>query len=257
MLDLTASIVTYNSDFNKLSKTIDTFNQCTLKKELIIHDNNSKPTYREALNNLEVTTILDGPNKGFGFGHNRAFGKSNESKYHLILNPDVEIPVNTLEKMISFMDQNKDIGLLSPKILFPDGRMQYLNKRNPTFFNLFARRFFPAFFKKCTPIKKKMDYYIMLDKGYNCNYEVPYLSGCFMLFRAKAFKKINGFDEGFFMYLEDADITRRAGQISKCFYFCDASIIHYWQKGSYKSWKLTWISIKSSFYYFNKWKHNK
>ena len=257
MLDLTATIVTFNSDFNKLAKTVETFNKCTLSKDLIIHDNSSDPDYREKLNNLHITKVLDGPNKGFGYGHNRAFEQCVESKYHLILNPDVEIPEGTLEKMIQFMELNPDVGLTSPKILNPDGSIQMLNKRDPSFFNLFARRFLPKSLQDWMPVKKRMDFYIMKDKGYESNYEVPYLSGCFMLFRTEIFKKLQGFDEKFFMYLEDADITRRSRLVCKCMYFSETSIIHHWERGSYNSWKLTWISIKSSFYYFWKWRCKK
>ncbi len=151
------------------------------------------------------------------------------------------------------MDENPEVGLMAPKIGYPNGDIQHLNKRDPSFFNLFARRFLPRFMQKSSPIKKKMDHYIILDKGYETNYEVPYMSGCFMLFRREIFEQLNGFDEKFFMYLEDTDITRRAREISKCIYNSKASIIHHWERGSYKSWKLTWISIKSSFYYFRKW----
>ena len=253
MLDLTATIVTHNSDFVLLERTVFSFQKNSLKSELIICDNNSAPEYRTKLSSLNADKIIDLPNKGFGYGHNRASEHSSESKYHLILNPDVEIPEGNLERMVDFLDQNQDIGLLCPKILNTDGSIQMLNKRQPSVFNLFARRFIPASIQNWSPLRKKMDYYIMLDKGYNSNYEVPYLSGCFMLFKKKLYEELNGFDERFFMYLEDADITKRAGKNHKCIFYSETSIIHHWNRGSHKSLKLTWISVVSSFKYFRKW----
>ena len=253
MLTLTAGIVTHNSDLCLLKKTIETFEECTIAKELFIHDNSSHITYTKSLESFNVKELIIGPNLGFGFGHNRILEQIPDSKYHLILNPDVEIIPGTLEKMISHMEINPDISLMVPKILNPDTTIQMLNKRPPSLFNLFVRRFLPKFMQHWSPIKNKMDDYIMLDKGYDSNYEVPYMSGCFMLFRKSTLAKINGFDERFFMYMEDADITRRASNIGKCTYFSEVSIIHHWSRASHKSIKLTWISIKSSFKYFNKW----
>ena len=252
MLDLSAAIVTYNSSFDKLQRCIDTFKQCTLRQYILIHDNTSRPEYRERLGSLN-TKIIDGPNRGFAFGHNRAIQQCPASRYHLILNPDVEIPPGSLEKMTAYMDSHPEIGLMVPKITYPNGDLQPLNKQDPSFFDLFFRRFLPTFIQNWSPIKKKMQKYIMMDKGYEKSYEVPYMSGCFMLFRRSVYEEIGGFDENFFMYLEDADITRKARSVSKCLYFSEATIIHHWERGSHKQLKLTWISIKSSFYYFCKW----
>ena len=235
MLDLTAGIVTHNSDFSLLKETVETFHACPLAKELIIHDNSSTVEYQQKLNSLRTKETILGLNEGFGYGHNQIIQKASGSKYHLVLNPDVEIPTGTLEKMITHMDTNPDIGLMVPKILNPDKSIQLLNKRPPSFFNLFARRFLPGFIQRWQPILTKMDHYIMLDKGYDSSYEVPYMSGCFMLFRTDTLKELNGFDERFFMYLEDADITRRAAEISKCLYYSEASIIHHWSRGSHKA----------------------
>ncbi|MCM8536368.1 MAG: glycosyltransferase family 2 protein [Lentisphaeraceae bacterium] len=253
MLELTAGIVTYNSNFELLEKTINTFEGCSIRKELFIHDNSSQEHYFNQLQKLRLKNLISGPNQGFGFGHNRVLEQLPPSTYHLILNPDVEIPPGALERMIAHMNEHQDIVLMVPKILNPDGSIQMLNKRPPSFFNLFARRFLPKILQRWSLIKKKMDSYIMLDKGYTSSYEVPYLSGSFMLFRRTALEKIEGFDERFFMYLEDADITRRAAKVGKCLYFSEASIIHHWSRASHKSLKLTLVSIKSSFKYFNKW----
>ena len=83
---------------------------------------------------------------------------------------------------------------------------------------------------------------------------VPYLSGCFMFLRVAALKDVGLFDEKIFMYGEDADLCRRLFEFGyKNIYLPNINIVHAFQKGSHKSVRLTWIGIKSAFYYFNKW----
>jgi len=83
--------------------------------------------------------------------------------------------------------------------------------------------------------------------------QVPSLSGCFMLLRTEVLKVVGGFDERFFMYCEDFDLCRRIGQVSKTIYYPDVSVIHNYEKGSYKNSKLLRYHIQSSVKYFNKW----
>jgi GT2 family glycosyltransferase len=83
--------------------------------------------------------------------------------------------------------------------------------------------------------------------------DVPYLSGCFMLFRTSALKKIGLFDERFFMYPEDIDITRRMNAQFRTLFFPSATIVHDHAKESYKSKKMLWIHLTNLIKYFNKW----
>ena len=253
MIDLTVSLVNYNCNIDDLRQTIDSLYKAWPEAYLCIHDNGSSEDNLDVVKTLKYDKFIQGVNKGFGHGHNQAFEACPPSKFHLVLNPDLIIDKDCLLKMMAYMNKCKDVGLCVPKIFNEDGSVQMLNKRDPDFFNLFARRFLPAFLQKISWIKKKMDHYIMMDKGYDKAYEVPYMSGCFMLFRSEIFEKVKGFDEDFFMYLEDADISRRCRAISKCMFYPDSTIIHKWSRASHKSLKLTWISIKSSIVYFKKW----
>ena len=82
---------------------------------------------------------------------------------------------------------------------------------------------------------------------------VPYLSGCFMLLRSEALKKVGLFDERFFMYPEDIDLTRRIREHYRTIFYPHVSVIHNHAQGSYKSKKLLWIHIINLIKYFNKW----
>jgi len=252
---IVASIVTYNSDPADVERAAKSFLKCILSNRLIIIDNNSRIGYLEHLQKrFDAHFIQSGANRGFGFGHNIGIKNCPPCDYYLVLNPDIEIHEGTIEKLVTFMDEHHEVGLISPKIINEDGSVQYLNKRLPTVFDLFARRFLPSFMQRIPVIKRRMDYYLMLDKGYDDMQEVPHITGCFMLFRKSVLDKVGGFDENFFMYLEEVDITRRVNQAGfKSLYYPYVCVTHKWARGSYKSLRLTWIHIKSAIYYFNKW----
>ena len=93
----------------------------------------------------------------------------------------------------------------------------------------------------------------MRETGYNKIMDVPYLSGSVMLFRKSILEKIGGFDENFYMYFEDTDITRRISEISRTVFYPYTSVIHLWERGSHKNIKLFFISLISTAKYFNKW----
>jgi hypothetical protein len=83
--------------------------------------------------------------------------------------------------------------------------------------------------------------------------EVPNLSGCFMLLRVDVLNIVGLFDEQFFMYLEDTDLSRRINNQFQTMYYPEVSIIHKYEKGSYKVFKLLVYHIQSAFKYFNKY----
>ena len=93
----------------------------------------------------------------------------------------------------------------------------------------------------------------MADKDYNSSFDAPYFSGCCMIVRTSSFIAIGGFDERYFLYLEDADITRSLSLIGRCLHFPHISVVHSWGRGNYKSLKLLFVNLISSFKYFSKW----
>ena len=93
----------------------------------------------------------------------------------------------------------------------------------------------------------------MSEFDYNEVFEAPYLSGCCMIFRANSFYKIQGFDPSFFLYLEDADITRRLSSEGRCVHLPVAHIVHKWGRGNYRQNMLFLVNIISALIYFRKW----
>jgi hypothetical protein len=254
LLDLIIGIVTYNNA-DIIQKTIESVisNTSGITFKIIIHDNNSTDNTLSIIRSLDLAgiEIIDSKtNYGFGYGHNKII-QSYDARYYLILNPDLRICDNILRDFYEYMEQDPAVGQLVPKVVFPTGEIQYLCKQNPTVFDLFIRRFIPAALMPM--FRDRSERYEMRETGYNHIFEVPYASGCFMFFRGTVLKTLGGFDENFFMYLEDADITRRTNQISTCRFYPFHQVEHDWAKGSHKSLKLTWVTIQSAFYYFNKW----
>lgn len=248
-------IVTFRSDLEDVACAAQSFTAADLSTHLTIVDNRSGPAYFGALRDaVHSDRIIDsGANRGFGFGHNCGIRTAPVCDYYLVLNPDIVIHAGTLERMVEFMDRNPDVGLAGPRILNPDGSLQHLNKQLPTVFDLFARRFLPRALQRLPWVRRRMDRYVMLDKGYDSVVDVPYVSGCFMLFRKAALDAVGEFDEGFFMYLEEADMTRRLNRQFRSVFLPDAVVTHKWARGSHRSWWLTWITIRSAVHYFNKW----
>ncbi|MEZ0322734.1 MAG: glycosyltransferase family 2 protein, partial [Hydrogenothermaceae bacterium] len=172
--------------------------------------------------------------------------------YHLVLNPDVYFGDGVLEELYNFMEANQDVGLVMPKVLYPNGEIQYLCKLLPTPIDVFGRRFL-----NFGPLKKfveKRNYiYELRFTGYNKIMDVPYLSGCFMFLRTETLKEVGLFDEKIFMYFEDTDLSRRIHKKYRTVYYPNVHIYHEYAKGSYKSKKLLMYHIQSAIYYFNKW----
>lgn len=249
-----ACIVTYRSPLADVEATVNSFLKAKLSSQLLIVDNNSGVDYLvELRERVNVALVESGVNKGFGAGHNIGLRHASLCDYYLVLNPDIIIHEGTLEAMIAYMDAHPDIGLLAPKVLNKDGSLQPLNKRHPTFFTVFARRFLPGFVQQFSLVKKHLNYYMMLDVGYNQVLDIPFISGCFMLFRKSVLDKVGSFDERFFLYFEDADISRRTAEIARTVYYPHASITHGWTRGAHANAKLTLYAVLSAIRYFNKW----
>ncbi len=190
------------------------------------------------------------PNRGFGAGHNIAIRKSMEegAKYHAILNPDIYWSDPVINTLTDYMEAHPEVGMMTPKVLYPDGRLQYNCKLLPTPLDLIGRRFLPTSWTR-----KRNARFELRETGYDHIMNVPYIHGCFMLFRNETLKKAGLFDERFFMYPEDIDITRRLHKVSKTLFYPSVSIFHAHGAASRKFGKMLWIHITNMIKYFNKW----
>lgn len=250
-IKISLAIVTYNNE-EIISRTIHSIVDNIPKHydyRLYVVDNNSSDCTLASVSKINghIEIIPLQINKGFGYGHNQVLPVL-DSKYHFVVNPDIIVENESqIDCMIKYMEQHEEIGMLSPLILNQDMSIQYLFKNNPTVLDMLLR-WLP--FDICT---RRKEAYVNMDTGYSKIMPIDYASGCFMLFRTNIFKKLNGFDEKFFMYLEDADITRRVNQISQAVFYPDAHVIHKWERAGHKKIKYMLITLHSMWHYFSKW----
>ena len=249
---ISASIVLYRND----SQIIDTI-KCFLNTDLPVKlflidnspDNRLHNLLKEFIDDYKVEYIFNNKNVGFGTAHNIALRKSvSLSKYHLVLNPDIIFNQTVIPELVEYMDSRKDVGLVMPKIMYPDGSIQYVCKLLPAPYDLLFKRFIPVRF-----IQSHLNKFQLKFTNYDKEMEVPYLSGCFMFIRVEALNYAGFFDENFFMYPEDIDLTRRIHKHYKTMFYPNVQVIHEHEQGSYKSFRLFWIHIVNLIKYFNKW----
>lgn len=251
-VDCTASIVIYNNPPEIIRNAAESFLSCSHNTELHIVDNSPTDVLKSSFADLPVHYYFYGSNAGYGRGHNKALEECTKSKYHIIINPDIIITTSTVEALSSFMDDNPDIGMVSPKVLHEDGSIQHLNKRYPTVFDLFARRFIPKSLQSL--IQHSLDRYEMKDVGYENTCNVESISGCFMFCRTDVLKEVGGFDDRYFMYLEDFDLGRKFQEAGyHTVYYPYATVTHLWERAAHKSLRMTWVLIVSMYKYYNKW----
>jgi GT2 family glycosyltransferase len=250
-LDLTCSIVLFRNDPVILKKTIDSVLDTKLKIKIYLIDNSPTDDLKFLQSDIRIIYIFNGTNIGFGAGHNVVLNQPEKlSTYHLILNPDVHFKPGTLEVLKAYMNDNSDVGMVMPKVVNFENELQYLCKRLPTPVELMFRRFLPGL---NFLINGRLFRYEMRDKNYDSSFDAPTLSGCFMFVRTKALEVVGNFDERFFMYMEDIDLSRRIAARFRNVYNAKAIISHGHAKDSYKKFRLLVIHVKSAISYFNKW----
>lgn len=160
---------------------------------------------------FQVKLIRNEAPKGFGANHNAAFAGGN-SPFFCVLNPDVRLKSDPFPALMKAFN-GEGIAVAGPLVRAPDGRVEDCARRFPTPHRLLRKLFLPP---------QGPDY--PTDAG---STEVDWVGGMFMLFDSRAFRDAGGFDEGYFLYNEDADICRRLGAMRRSVvYVPEAEIIH-------------------------------
>lgn len=228
MIDLSIVIVSYNtkdllkSCLESIYKTSKDFSF-----EVIVSDNNSSDGSSEMVSKNFKNVILIENTKNLGFSKANNTGvKKTSGRYVLFLNSDTVVYENTLKHMIKFMDEHKDTGAATCKLLMPNGKIDDAAHRGfPTPWNAFSH--FSGLSKMFSKNR--------LFGGYNLSYldfdkthEVDSLAGAFMLVRRIAGEKIGWWDEDYFFYGEDLDFCFMLKQNNwKIYYVPEISILHY------------------------------
>lgn len=247
---ITGSIVIYHTPYNEIKKVFDCVLSSSLVEKLYIIDNSRNDSLRIIESSDTRLRYIHNANIGYGGGHNIAIREAMEfgSDYHIVINPDIYFENNVIETLTTYMDANQDVGWVMPRVEYPNGDLQYLCKLLPTPIDLILRRFFSE--KIFNNAREKFE---LRHFSYEQEMNIPHLSGCFMFLRIAALRKIGLFDERYFMYAEDVDLSRRMHSKYKTMYYPKVTVIHAHEKASYKNRRMMWVHISSLIKYFNKW----
>lgn len=246
-IKVSGCIVTYNSS-DDIEACAGSILACTqgVDFKLYISDNSSSDDTLDKVRRLFPGAVIvqSRTNAGFGAGHNAVLPML-DSKYHAIINPDITLDRDVISELTDYMEAHPEVGIITPKILNEDGTEQYLPKRRPTFKYLLSGR---------VPFMKSVRReYCRAGEVLDEPAEIDFCTGCFMLIRTELFKSVGGFDERYFMYFEDADLTLKVKQTHKAVFYPGTCAYHKWHRTSSKSIKFLFIQIQSMFKFFGKW----
>lgn len=246
---LNVSIVTYCPDWpGEVLPLVEELQKVQALHRVYIVDNSPEPFAIRVSDRVQY--IHTGQNLGYGKAHNIAIRESiyDQVPLHLVMNSDILVKAEDIDTLCAFVLSQPAVGQLMPRVVNPDGELQHLCKMLPTPLDVFGRRFLPAAW-----MRKRNARYELHDADYSRPMNVPYLSGCFMLLRTEAVQKARLFDERYFMYPEDIDLTRTIHRDYLTLYYPAVTIVHNHKKASYQSWRMLWVHIVNMCRYFNKW----
>ncbi|MFM0737763.1 glycosyltransferase family 2 protein [Paraburkholderia xenovorans] len=266
---LSVSVVVFRPDVDQLVATLASLGTscATLRQQrpdlplaLFLIDNGGLPENLAVIGLLRaqgvvVRVVAGHGNIGYGRGHNLAITRSN-SRYHLVLNPDIELAPEALAQALNFFDAHSEVGLITPWIGDDDGHQQFLCRRYPSLWDLFVRGFLPARLRKL--FAHRLARYEMRDRvnARDTVWDPPIVSGCFMFFRTVALKQLDGFDPRYFLYFEDYDLSLRAHDVTRVVYVPSVRVLHHGGGAARKGRAHIRMFIASAYKFFNRfgWK---
>lgn len=264
LIDLSIIIVNYKSK-SKLANCLQSLSQADLagiSHEIIVVENHSGDDLSDLIaRQSDINLIISARNLGMGGGNNLGI-KSAAGKNILVLNPDTIVRTEAIKKLLSYLQTHDDVGLVAPKLLYPDGKLQLSCSRFPSFFVPILRRTFLGDY-----FAKTRDDFMMTGISHDETMEVDWAMGSCLLFKRSLVLPSGAvmqpqFDERYFMYFEDTDLCRSIKTTGyKIMYYPEAVVVHDHARESAKNpWyiavfrdKITWIHIMSWFKYFIKW----
>ena len=243
-IHLSVSVVLHNSPMALLNSAMESLHRsaqaafqanCLARVTVYLIDNLSQESFRAQLTQeitgwpqsefFDIQYLPLASNRGFGAGHNEVLQRL-ASDFHLVLNPDVELQDDTLRTGLILLLDNEDVALASPKVLGGDGEQEFLCKRYPSVLIFLLRGFAPRFLRRL--FRRQLAAYEMRDLCQNDGQvDVTIASGCFMLVRTPALRATSGFNEDFFLYFEDFDLSLRLVKVGRLVFDPDMRIVHH------------------------------
>ena len=253
MLSISVGIVSYNSASDLPGALHSVLHSCTDREIAVtVADNGSSDATCRLITEQypDVTLLRLSENRGFGAAHNRIINTV-RSDYHVIMNPDIVVQPDVIESLSQYLDEHPDTVLVTPMIRNIDGTIQAVPRVLPKRRYMFAgklERFGGVF-------RRWRDEYTRRGEEFHAPTPITFCTGCFMMVRTDALRAAEGFDDRFFMYMEDADLSRRLQEYGKLMLLPQVYVTHRWEKASGKSGKFLKIHLRSMRLYFAKWRN--
>ena len=235
-----------------------------LEHEIIVVDSQAEPINQDLIKEKfpSVRFISFSENLGYAKIVNKGI-ESSRGEYLLILNADVIILKESINRLLEFIKSHSQVGIVGPQLLTFSNFVQSSCFRFPNIGAILARR---TFLGKLNWGKKKINQFLIKEEDFSSIKAVDWVQGSAMLVRKEAVEKVGLMDERFFMYLEDADWCRRFWQNGyRVVYLPSAQMAHYYYRSS-KKWggfldvflnRYTRLHLISAFKYFWKWRNLK
>ena len=248
---LSACVVLYHCG-EEVTEALRCVEQSNIEVAVYLSDNSPEEMTADHLQwTFPGVTIL--PQQGnIGFGRaNNAVLPYLQSKYHLIMNPDVTFDPGLLSRMVAYMEAHPNIAILTPRVLNEDGTEQFLPKKRISVHYLLSGLLEPL----GGIFRRWREEFTMADMDIRGPIPVEFATGCFLLIRTAVFQRLNGFDPRCFLYQEDSDLARRvlSQNLGSIVYHPDMVITHRWARENTRTLKGRMRQIRSVFKYFWKW----
>lgn len=223
-----------------------------LPYEVMVVDNDSRDGCASLIRSqFPDVTVLESPaNLGFSGGNNLGFNHA-RGRFVLILNYDVAVVPGAITALVDFLRQHPRVGIVGPRLVYPDGQLQYSCRRFPRVLTPFYRR---------TPLgrtpaaRRELARYLMLDADHRVDGPVDWLFGACLLIRREALQQIGLFDDRFFLYFEDLDLCRRSWAAGwQVWYLPSVELVHYHAQSSAEGTLLTALTNPSARHHLASW----
>ncbi len=257
--DVSVTIVTYQCRdlvLKCLDSLTDGAQRATI--EVIVADNASTDGVVEAVRARHPGTrvIEVGRNDGFGRSHNLAVSRAT-GRYVLVLNPDTVVQNGAIDTLVEFADEREHagepVGLVAPKLVYPDGRDSRTTRAFPTAAaGLFGRR---SPLTRWFPGNRWSRRFLMSDRVEGDEpWTVDWVSGAAMLIPRAEFEDLGGFDRDFFMHFEDAELCHRVWVAGRAVWCVPRSRIVHDEGGARGGWSLSqlWYFHRGAYLYARK-----
>jgi GT2 family glycosyltransferase len=268
---VSASIVTYRSNI-ELFRSLSTSLICALGRarrefklvaDLIVVINDTREedcaAIERAVDAIRSTVppyvclrVVKGHgNVGYGGGQNRALATVT-SDYHLILNPDVFLEEDALVEGLRYLQGHPEVAMLVPQGFDPQNEYARLSKRHPSLLVLLLRAL--AVRSSDGPLGRRVARYTYGGE-LPCDTPKPVklASGCFMLCRTDVLKRVNGFDDRYFLYFEDYDLSLRMRSYGAIVELPQARITHYGGHTARRDLRRIGHFVRSGVRFFNRY----